>query len=80
MGRRAYEMADPDSYDWDDYEYQVPIFVLTHHVPKKIPKENDRLTFTFVADGVQSAIAKAKRPQVTKTSLWLVVRAPFSSA
>ena len=61
MGRRAYEMGDPDSYDWDDYEFQVPIFVLTHHVPEKIPRENGKLTFTFVTDGVQSAIAKAKR-------------------
>ena len=42
MGRRAYEMGDPDSYDWDDYEFQVPIFVLTHHVPEKMPKENGR--------------------------------------
>jgi dihydrofolate reductase len=61
MGRRAYEMGDPDSYDWDDYEFQVPIFVLTHRVPEKIPRENGKLTFTFVTDGVQSAIAKAKR-------------------
>ena len=61
MGRRAYEMGDPDSYDWDDYEFQVPIFVITHHVPEKIPRENGKLTFTFVTDGVQSAIAKAKK-------------------
>ena len=61
MGRRAYEMGDPDWYDWDNYEYQVPIFVLTHHVPEKMPKENGKLTFNFVTDGVQSAIAKAKK-------------------
>ena len=29
MGRRAYAMGDPDSYV-GNYEYQVPIFVLTH--------------------------------------------------
>lgn len=61
MGRRAYEMADLDSYDWDDYEFQVPIFILTHRVPEKIPRENGKLTFTFVTDGIESAVAKAKR-------------------
>jgi dihydrofolate reductase len=78
MGRRAYEMGDPDSYDWDDYEFQVPIFVLTHRVPEKIPRENGKLTFTFVTDGVQSAIAKAKMLQVTKMSQWWAVRALFN--
>ena len=60
MGRNSFAMADdPDSIA-DNYEYQVPIFVLTHEVPKKRPKENDRLTFTFVTDGIESAIAQAK--------------------
>lgn len=54
-------MGNPDGYDWDDYEFQVPIFVLTHRVPEKIPRENGKLTFTFVTDGVQSAVAKAKK-------------------
>jgi len=58
MGRRAYDMAEGDL---TDYEYQVPIFVLTHHVPEKVAKgENERLMFTFVTDGIESAIAKAK--------------------
>jgi dihydrofolate reductase len=59
MGRHSYDMADPDAFA-DEYEYQVPIFVLTHRVPEKKPKENDRLTVTFVTDGIQSAIARAK--------------------
>ena len=60
MGRRAYAMAaDPDWYV-DHYEYQVPIFVLTHTVPERQPKENEKLTFTFVTDGIESAIAQAK--------------------
>lgn len=59
MGRRAYAMGGPDSIA-DYYEFQVPIFVLTHQVPEKLPKENERLTFTFVTDGVESAIQKAK--------------------
>ena len=58
MGRRSYDMAEGDL---TGYEYQVPIFVLTHHVPAKGPKgENDRLTVTFVTDGIESAIAQAK--------------------
>ena len=60
MGRNSFAMAeDPDTIA-DDYEYQVPIFVLTHQLPPKKPKENDRLTFTFVTDGIESAIAQAK--------------------
>jgi dihydrofolate reductase len=59
MGRRAYAMGDPDSYV-DHYEFQVPIFVLTHAVPAKLPKENEKLTFTFVTDGIESAIEQAK--------------------
>jgi dihydrofolate reductase len=59
MGRRAYAMGHPDSYV-DHYEYQVPIFVLTHEVPKKLPRQNEKLTFTFVTDGLESAVAQAK--------------------
>jgi dihydrofolate reductase len=32
MGRKTFEMGDPDSYV-GEYEFQVPIFVLTHHPP-----------------------------------------------
>lgn len=60
MGRRTFEMTpDTDAYA-DNYEFQVPIFVLTHHPPAKHPKENDNLTITFVTDGVESAVRQAK--------------------
>lgn len=60
MGRRTYDMADdPDAYA-DNYEFQVPIFVLTHHPPAKHPKENDNLSITFVTDGIESAVHMAK--------------------
>jgi dihydrofolate reductase len=59
MGRRAFEMGDPDSYA-DTYEFQVPIFVLTHHPPQKQPRETEKLTFTFVGDGIESAIKRAQ--------------------
>jgi dihydrofolate reductase len=59
MGRRTFEMANPDSYV-GSYEFQVPIFVLTHHPPAVAPKQDEHLTFTFVTDGVESAVAQAK--------------------
>ncbi len=52
-------MGDPDSYV-DYYEFQVPIFVLTSEPPQKLPKQNERLTFTFVTEGIESAIIQAK--------------------
>ena len=60
MGRKTFNMADdPDDYA-NSYEYQVPIFVLTHHPPNRKPKENNRLTITFVTDGIESAVTQAK--------------------
>lgn len=60
MGRNSFAMAeDPDSIA-ENYEYQVPIFVLTHQPPKRHPKETGTLTFTFVTDGMESAIRQAK--------------------
>ncbi len=60
MGWNAFAMAqDPDFYA-ENYEFQVPIFVLTHTPPPKQPKETDQLTFTFVTDGIESAITQAK--------------------
>jgi dihydrofolate reductase len=59
MGRRTFEMADPDSYV-ANYEFQVPIFVLTRHPPSVAPKPDEHLTFTFITDGVKSAVGQAK--------------------
>lgn len=60
MGRKTFEMADdPDLYA-GNYEFQVPIFVLTRNPPAKHPREGFGLTFTFVQDGLDSAIAQAK--------------------
>ena len=60
-GNSVYEMADPFMWVNDDYEFQVPIFVLTHTPPAKYPKGNDRLSLTFVTDGIESAISQAKK-------------------
>lgn len=60
MGKNAFMMAgDVDSYA-DDYEFQVPLFILTHHVPEKHPKENDDLKITFVTEGIEKAVELAK--------------------
>lgn len=61
MGRHVYEMADPFAWANDDYEFQTPIFVLAHAPPAKYPKGNDKLSFTFVTDGIESAISQAKK-------------------
>lgn len=60
MGKRSYSMAaDPDWYV-GNYEFQTPIFVLTHEPPAVPPKQDDSLTFTFVTDGIASAISQAR--------------------
>ena len=59
MGRRTFDEApDPDSYAVD-YEYQVPLFVLTHRAPDREPARNETLSVTFVTDGLESAVAQA---------------------
>jgi dihydrofolate reductase len=58
MGRHAYDMAEGDL---TGYEFQVPIFVLTHHPPEEGPRgQNARLSVTFVTDGIESAVRRAQ--------------------
>src|SRR5690348_4755646 len=58
MGRQSYEMGQGD---FTGYEFQVPIFVVTHTPPEQGPKgQNENLSVTFITDGIESAIAKAK--------------------
>ncbi|MBZ9753266.1 dihydrofolate reductase family protein [Deinococcus sp. HMF7604] len=59
MGRRTFDApGDPDSYA-EDYEFQVPIFVVTRRPPETKPKENDRLRITFVGTP-EDAVRQAK--------------------
>ena len=58
MGRRTFEMGEPDSFV-GNYEFQVPIFVLTHHPPRTAPKQDERLTFTF-GDDLAATVDQAK--------------------
>ncbi len=62
MGRHVYDgMADPFMWANETYEFQTPIFVLTHTPPTKYPKGNGKLSFTFVTEGIEGAISQAKK-------------------
>lgn len=60
MAWKEYAMAEDPDWFAGGYEFQVPIFVFTKKVPGKHPKETGRLTFTFVTDGIESAVRQAK--------------------
>ena len=64
MGRN---MFGPGRHDWDldwkgwwgdDPPYHGPVFVLTHHPRPTLPMDGGT-TFTFVTDGIESAMAQA---------------------
>ncbi len=60
MGRNSFTMAEDPDWFAGNYEYQAPIFVLAHQPPKRQPREIRELTFTFVTEGIESAIGQAK--------------------
>src|SRR5574337_755579 len=60
MAWKEFAMAEDPDWFAGNYEYQVPIFVFTEKEPEKHPKETDKLTFTFVTDGIESAVRQAK--------------------
>jgi dihydrofolate reductase len=57
MGRRAYDIGAAQDGFVDD-PYQVPNFVLTHHIPERVAR--GAAAFIFVTDGIESALAQAK--------------------
>jgi dihydrofolate reductase len=56
VGRRTYDLVD--GWGGSHPLPGVPVFVLTHDVPKEIPE--GKTPFTFVTDGSVSAITRAK--------------------
>ena len=57
IGRRSYEVgAAQDGFA--DNPYQVPTFILTHHIPEKAARGAE--SFVFVTDGIESALERAK--------------------
>ncbi|HET9673623.1 MAG TPA: dihydrofolate reductase family protein [Gaiellaceae bacterium] len=67
MGRRMFSggegpwESDPNADGWwgDDPPFRVPVFVLTHH-PRATVQKQGGTTFTFVEDGIESAVEQAK--------------------
>jgi dihydrofolate reductase len=65
MGRKMFGGGpgrwDPEWKGWwgDDPPYHVPVFVLTHHPRQPLPMQGGT-TFTFVSDGIASALKQAK--------------------
>lgn len=60
MSGKEFFMADDlDGYA-DGYEFQGPIFIFTDKVPDRHPKENDKISFTFITSGVEDAMRQAK--------------------
>jgi dihydrofolate reductase len=65
MGRNMFGPGRGDwDLDWkgwwgDDPPYHAPVFVLTHH-PREPVTMQGGTTFTFVTDGIESALAQAR--------------------
>jgi dihydrofolate reductase len=68
MGRRMFGGGDgPWDETWtgwwgDDLPYHTPVFVLTHH-PREPLRMQGGTTFTFVTDGIESALGQAPAPR-----------------
>ena len=61
-GRRTYEVSKA----WrGSFFIPVPLFVVTHRPPRRVPKGTT--TFTFVTDGIESAVRQAKTAAGKKT-------------
>ncbi len=60
LGWHAYAMAEDPDWFAGNYEYQVPLFVVTRAAPAKHPREAGGVTFTFVTDGIASAVRQAQ--------------------
>jgi dihydrofolate reductase len=68
MGRRMFSGGegawedDPNADAWwgDDPPFHHPVFVLTHHPREPVTKKGGT-TFTFVTDGIESALEQARQ-------------------
>jgi dihydrofolate reductase len=61
-GRRTFDVADGwgGQHPWD-----VPAFIVTHHVPDGWPRPGS--TVQFVTDGIESAVARARSAAGSKS-------------
>jgi dihydrofolate reductase len=67
MGRNMFAGPGPGAWseDWrgwwgEEPPYHAPVFVLTHH-PREPLEMQGGTTFNFVADGIESALAQARK-------------------
>ena len=67
-GERAWE-DDPNADAWwgGDPPFHHPVFVLTHH-PRQPLSKQARTTFTFVTDGIESALEQARAARTSPSS------------
>ena len=74
FGRRTFDLT----HGWGGkHPLDVPVFVVSSSVPQEWVYEGS--PFTFVTDGLESALEQAKRSPATRTSAW-ARRASCSSA
>jgi dihydrofolate reductase len=67
MGRRMFsggsgpweDDPNPDAWWGDEPPFHAPVFVLTHHARETVRKEGGT-SFTFVTDGIASAVEQAR--------------------
>jgi dihydrofolate reductase len=67
MGRKMFSGGsgpwadDPNADAWwgDEPPFRVPVFVLTHHARERVEKRGGT-SFTFVTDGIESALEQAR--------------------
>ena len=65
MGRNVFAGPGPWDADWrgwwgEEPPYHAPVFVLTHHPREPVEMEGGT-TFNFAADGIESALAQARK-------------------
>jgi dihydrofolate reductase len=61
-GRRTFEVAG----GWDgQHPWDVPAFVVTHHVPEGWPRPGS--TIEFVTEGIERAVARARSAAGTRS-------------
>ncbi|MDQ3991094.1 MAG: dihydrofolate reductase family protein [Actinomycetota bacterium] len=57
MGRRMFDLGEAP---WgDEPPFHMPVFVLTHR-PREVVEKRGGTTFTFVTDGIESTLARAR--------------------
>ena len=73
MGRNMFGGEGPwgdepwDGWWGDNPPFHMPVFIVTHHAREPVTKEGGT-TFTFVTDGIESALEQARKRPAERTS------------